>query len=78
MGVAFTAVVIRFNYVRHGEPNGGVLENGDFIHAKPQGLIGLKLEIGDKVSADDEARPLKVWGGRVAEAVGVNRRWIKK
>lgn len=31
-GAAFTGIVTRFNYARHGEPNGVVLDNGDFIH----------------------------------------------
>ncbi len=76
-GAAFTGVVTRFNYARHGEPNGVVLDNGDFIHTKPHGLAGLKLEVGDKVSADGEARPLKVGGGRVVEAMRVNGKRIK-
>jgi hypothetical protein len=58
-GAAFTGIATRFNYARHGEPNGVVLDNGDVIHTKPQGLAGLKLELGDKVSADGEVRPLK-------------------
>jgi hypothetical protein len=76
-GAAFAGVVTRFNYARHGEPNGFVLDNGDFIHTKPRGLAGLKLEVGDKVSADGEVRPLKGGGGRVVEAVRVNGKRVK-
>ena len=76
-GAAFTGVVTRFNYARHGEPNGVVLDNGDFIHTKPHGLARLKLQVGDKVSADGEARPLKVGGGRVVEATRVNGKRVK-
>jgi len=77
-GAAFTGVVTRFNYARHGEPNGVVLDTGDFVHTKPEGLVGLKLKVGDKVSADGESRSLEVGGGRVVEAVRVNGKRIKK
>jgi hypothetical protein len=53
------------------------LDSGDFIHTKPQGISGLKLEVADKVSADGEARPLKVGAGRVVEAIRVNGKRIK-
>lgn len=75
-GAAFTGVVARFNYAKHGEANGVVLDSGDFIHTKPHGLGALKLKVGDSVSADGEARPLAVGRGRVVEATRVNGKRI--
>ncbi|RYY69998.1 MAG: hypothetical protein EOO24_50195 [Comamonadaceae bacterium] len=64
--------VVRFNYARHGAANGVVLDNGDFIHTKPEGLDKLGLKIGDKVKAEGAARPLITGTGRVIEAHSVN------
>lgn len=64
--------VVRFNHARHGAANGVVLDNGDFVHTRPQGLEPLKLKIGDEVEAQGEARPLATGGGRVIEARRVN------
>ena len=74
---AFTGVVARFNYARHGEANGVVLDTGDFIHTKPHGLVGLKLAVGDKVSVDGDARPLEVGAGRVVDAERVNGKRVR-
>lgn len=76
-GPAFKGTVARFNYARHGEPNGVVLDTGDFIHTKPQGFAELRLKLGDKVGADGESRFLGVGRGRVVEAVRVNGRRMK-
>lgn len=76
-GAEFTGVVTRFNYARHGAANGVVLDTGDFIHTKPQGLVGLQLNIGDPVSADGKAKSLAVGTGRVVEAARVNGKRIK-
>ena len=54
-GAAYRGVVERFNYARHGAANGVVLDSGDFIHTKPDGLTRLKLRIGDRVEADGDA-----------------------
>ena len=51
--------VVRLNYAKHGEPNGVVLDTGDFIHTKPDGLQKLGWKVGDKVQASGEAEPLK-------------------
>ncbi len=68
----FTGIVVRLNFARHGEANGVVLDNGDFIHTKPDGMAQLRLEVGDRVEADGEARPLIGGVGRVVEATVVN------
>lgn len=36
-GAAYSGLVERFNYARHGAANGVVLDTGDFIHTKPDG-----------------------------------------
>lgn len=64
--------VVHFNYARHGEANGVVLDNGDFVHTRPDGLHGLDLKIGDTVDAEGATRPLATGTGRVIEAHHVN------
>lgn len=64
--------VVRFNYARHGQANGVVLDTGDFVHTKPDGLARLALKVGDKVRAEGRSQPLATGQGRVLEAVRVN------
>ena len=68
---AIKGVVARLNYARHGEPNGVVLDTGDFIHLKPDGMKQLKLKVGDHIEADGETHPMDL-GGHVVEAKSVN------
>jgi hypothetical protein len=63
--------VARMNYSRHGEANGVVLEQGDFIHLKPRGMRQIVLKVGDAVNAKGKARPMDA-GGQVLEAACVN------
>ncbi len=64
-------VVARLNYARHGEPNGVVLDTGDFVHLKPHGMRLVSLAVGTRVVAEGQARPT-VTGHRVIEASVVN------
>ena len=66
--------VVRLNYARHGAPNGVVLDTGDFVHTRPDGFASLGLEIGMRVEAEGESRPLRDGLGRVVEARVVNGR----
>ncbi len=59
--------VARFNYAKHGEPNGVVLDTGDFIHTKPAGLKKLGWKVGSQVSVKGHAKPMKFGSGRVLE-----------
>lgn len=68
---AFSGKVVRLNYAKHGEPNGVVLDSGDFIHLRPGGFRAAGLRIGDAVSASGDAQPMP-GGGRVIEATEVN------
>jgi hypothetical protein len=65
--VSVEGIITRFNYARHGEPNGVVLDNGDFVHLKPHGMKKVGLHIGQQVVAQGKARPT-VLGHRVIEA----------
>lgn len=68
--------VVRFNYARHGQPNGVVLDSGDFVHTRPDGFARLGLRIGDRVRAEGASRPLVSGEGRVLEATRVNGRTL--
>lgn len=43
--------VVRFNYAKHGEANGVILDTGDFLHTKPAELKKLGWQVGDEVEA---------------------------
>ncbi|WP_226858430.1 hypothetical protein [Diaphorobacter aerolatus] len=59
--------IVRFNYARHGEPNGVVLDTGDFIHTRPDGLRKLAWKLGDQVHAKGRVQPLASGMGVVLE-----------
>lgn len=68
---AVEGVVARLNYARHGEPNGVVLDTGDFVHLKPHGMRLVTLAVGDRVVAEGPSRQA-VNGRLVFEAAVVN------
>lgn len=76
-GPAYRGNVVRLNYARHGERNGVVLDSGDFIHTKPQGMAQLDLKPGDRVEADGDATRLADDTGWAVEATVVNGRPMK-
>ena len=65
-------VVAALHYARHGEPNGVVLETGEFIHLRPHGMALVGLGVGSKISAVGVER-MTVLGTRMLEAHQVNR-----
>jgi hypothetical protein len=67
-----TGVVASIHYARHGQPNGVVLETGEFIHMRPHGMAQVGLGVGAKVKAVGEVR-LTVLGTRLLEAREINR-----
>ncbi len=69
--VRVEGVVARLNYARHGEPNGVVLDTGDFVHLKPHGMREVGLAVGDRVTAEGPVRP-SATGHRAVEAASVN------
>ena len=66
--------IVRLNYALHGEVNGYHLDDGTFVHVKPEGAKKYKLRVGEKVRAHGarragadapvlEARSLEKLGG---------------
>ncbi len=68
----FAGVITRFNYAKHGEPNGYILDSGDFIHTKPQGFKQLGLEIGEHLDGRGAGSRLSSGAGWVFEAEKIN------
>ncbi|WP_295687557.1 hypothetical protein [uncultured Nevskia sp.] len=64
-------VVGAIHFARHGQPNGVMLQTGEFIHLRPEGMAYAELEIGSKVKAVGEVR-LTMLGTRMLEAHQVN------
>ena len=69
--VTVEGVVTRLNYAKHGEANGVVLDGGDFLHLKPDGMKRVGLTVGQPIKAQGRARPI-AFGGRAIEAEIVN------
>jgi hypothetical protein len=63
--------VKRINYARTGEPNGMILESGEFIHVKPEGMKRIELKQGDQVTALGTAAMMPL-GQQVIEAKIIN------
>ncbi len=64
-------VVACLHYAKHGEPNGVILETGEFVHLRPHGIQAAGLDIGSKVSATGTVRTT-VLGTVLLEASRVN------
>jgi len=69
-------VVARIHYARHGQPNGVVLETGEFVHLRPHGMAAIGLGVGAKLSAKGELRTTAL-GTRMLEAHQANGYDIK-
>jgi hypothetical protein len=69
--VIVEGIVSRLNYAKHGEANGVVLESGEFLHLKPDGMKHTGLQVGQQVAAEGRARPTPL-GQRAIEAELVN------
>ncbi len=48
--------IVRLNYALHGEVNGCHLDDGTFVHLKPDAAKKHKLRIGDKIKATGSRR----------------------
>ena len=64
--------VATLHFAKHGQPNGVILETGEFIHLKPHGMTQAKLKVGSKVNAVGEVK-MTVLGTRLLEARQINR-----
>jgi len=51
-----SGTIVRLNYALHGEVNGCHLDDGTFVHLKPEKAKQYKLEIGTKITATGERR----------------------
>lgn len=63
--------VARLNYAKHGEANGVVLESGDLVHLKPDGMKKAGLGIGDEVTATGKGTTSQT-GVKAVDAESVN------
>ena len=50
--ITMQGVVKRINYARHGAANGVVLENGDFVHVRPDVMKRRNFKSGDPVTVE--------------------------
>jgi hypothetical protein len=64
-------IVSAWHFARHGEPNGVILQTGEFIHLRPHGMAAVGLDVGARVSAIGDLR-MTVLGTRMLEAHRVN------
>ena len=64
-------VVARIHYAKHGQPNGVVLETGEFVHLRPHGMAAIGLVIGAKLTDKGELRTT-VLGTRMLKAHHAN------
>jgi hypothetical protein len=69
--VTVQGIVKRINYTRYGEADGVVLESGEFIHLKPEGMKHARLKVADQVTATGTASLMPL-GQQVIEAKTVN------
>jgi hypothetical protein len=69
--ITVQGTVKRINYSRHGVANGVVLDSGDFIYLKPEGMKKLDLKVGEQVTAEGTASLMPL-GQQVVEAKTVN------
>ena len=70
--VSSKGTIKQLNYALHGEPNGVILDNGDFLHMKPKGFKEADLEIGQKVTARGELKLSFLEENRVIEVYELN------
>jgi hypothetical protein len=69
--VSVQGVVKQINYARHGEANGVILETGDFVYLKPDGMKAIEVKVGDQITAEGKSAMMPL-GQQVIEAKTVN------
>jgi translation initiation factor IF-1 len=69
--VTVQGTVKRINFARDGAPNGVILESGEFIYLKPEGMKRMELKQGDQVTVEGTAATMPL-GQQVIEAKTVN------
>jgi hypothetical protein len=53
---AVTGNVVRLNYALHGEVNGYHLDDGTFVHVKPDGAKRYEVRVGDRITVEGHRR----------------------
>ena len=53
---AVRGTIVRLNYALHGEVNGYHLDEGTFVHVKPEGAKKYMLHVGDELQATGSRR----------------------
>ncbi len=74
---SFSGKVERLNYALHGEVNGAILDNGDFVHLKPHGAAELELTEGMELEGFGSTKST-IDGHLVIEAEEVNGIHLEK
>jgi hypothetical protein len=69
--VTVQGTVKRINFARDGAPNGVILESGEFIYLKPEGMKRIELKPGEQVTVEGTAALMPL-GQQVIEAKTVN------
>ena len=52
-----SGTIVRLNYALHGEVNGCHLDDGTFVHLKPEKAKRYELRLGTKITATGSRRP---------------------
>ena len=63
------------NYARHGEVDGAVLDNGDFVHVGPSAGT-LKLAVGKKITVDGVGHPMVLSDHRAVHAIAIDGKML--
>ncbi len=66
-----------FNFARHGEVDGLLLDNGDFVHIGPQ-AASLKLTVSQKLTIDGVGHPMLGSEHRAVEAMAIDGKMIER
>jgi len=69
--VQLSGTVERINYGKHGDPNGAIINGGDFVHLRPRGAKAISLQLGQVLDVVGETRPSSLHA-KVIEAFTVN------
>jgi hypothetical protein len=69
--VRIGGIVAALHFARHGQPNGVVLESGEFIHLRPRGMLQAAPVVGAAVTAVGQLR-ITLLGTRMLEAHQLN------
>jgi hypothetical protein len=65
-------VVKQLNFAKNGDPNGAVLDSGQFVHMKRRGARAIDLRVGQKLQVEGKSRGRGSAGHEVIEAVTIN------